>query len=83
MVEAHQISASQVVSKLDIQVIHQVGGWSHVDNHATLWPNLQVETCKLELNLSLVPSLATVGKNRDTIPISRNFNKMTFNFFKQ
>ena len=22
------------------------------DNNATLWPNLQVETCKLELNLS-------------------------------
>ena len=22
------------------------------DNNATLWPNLQVETCKLELNIS-------------------------------
>ena len=29
-------------------------GWStlHVHNHATSWPNLQVETCKLELNQS-------------------------------
>ena len=24
----------------------------HVHNHATSWPNLQVETCMLELNLS-------------------------------
>ena len=29
------------------QVIHWVaGGWSHLHNNATLWPNLQVRTCK-------------------------------------
>ena len=37
-----------------------VGGfcWLYVHNKATLWPNLQVETCKMEINPSWFPGWA-------------------------
>ena len=43
--------AAYVVGGSVAQPMWWVGGL-HVHNHATSWPNLQVETCKLELNLS-------------------------------
>ena len=45
-------------------VVGWVGGWLYVHNKATSWPKLHVETCKLELNLSWVPSWAEWAKIR-------------------
>ena len=46
-----------------------LGGWvggSHLHNNATLWPNLQVRTCKnsSQVEFQVGPSVAKTDQNR-------------------
>ena len=47
------------------QVLHKVAGWSHLNSNATLWPNLQVRTCK---NSSWLPSWTECGNKKKRNP---------------
>ena len=47
------------------QVLHEVAGWSHLNNNATLWPKLRVRTCQ---NSVWLPSWAECGNEKKKKP---------------